>query len=155
MIICGIDPGLSGAISFIEDGRLLTAFDMPVMPFGSDGKKQQVNAARLAYELRSAKPDCVVIEKVGAMPGQGVTAMFNFGMSFGTVIGVVGALDIPIHYATPQKWKKHFRLSGAEKDLARTRCIELYPSQSILFARKKDCGRADATLIALYFSQQQ
>jgi len=154
MITIGIDPGISGAIAILKDGKLIDAFDMPIMPMGVKGKKNQVNAAGLVDNLHDTicrnQGECqVVIERVSAMPGQGVTSMFSFGMSYGVCLGVCAALNLPITYVTPQAWKKKFGLSGAEKDASRTKVIEMFPQQSNYFARKKDHGRADAVLIAL------
>ncbi len=90
-----------------------------------------------------------VVERVSAMPGNGAVSMFNFGRSYGDVRGVIGALDIPLHFVTPQKWKKHFGLTS-DKDQSRLRAIRMFPAVADQFKRKKDDGRAEAALIALY-----
>lgn len=149
MRVIGIDPGNEGAIAVLEGGRLLEVFDMPLM---ANGKKRQVNAAALSGLLEKATFDFldteVAVEKVGAMPGQGVTSMFNFGMGYGVIQGVVAAMCVPMHLVTPQSWKKRAGLIGKEKDQARTLAQQLYPDAPL--ARKKDVGRADAILIARY-----
>lgn len=152
MIVIGIDPGVSGAIAVLGEG-VPALHDMPTMAKGR-GKKRQVNAAALADLLIAARESgdgvLVMLEQVGAMPGQGVSSMFGFGESFGAVRGACAALRLPLQLVTPQQWKRRFGLIGADKDLARTRAVELYPDVSAQLARKKDVGRADALLIARY-----
>jgi crossover junction endodeoxyribonuclease RuvC len=97
----------------------------------------------------------VVVEHVTAMPGQGVTSMFNFGQSFGVIKGVCAALKLPIYFVRPMKWKKHFNLIKTNKDASRTKAIEIYPSISNKLSRKKDSNKADAILIARYFHYTQ
>lgn len=150
MIVIGIDPGNTGAISVLEDDKFKDVYDMPLM---ANGKKQQVNAAELSKILLAICGDrkesiMVVIEKVSAMPGQGVSSMFNFGMGFGVLQGVVAGLRLPFRLVTPQSWKKSAGLIGKEKDNARTLAQQIFPDAPL--GRKKDIGRADAILIGLY-----
>jgi len=93
----------------------------------------------------------VIVEQVSAMPGQGVTSMFNFGQSFGVIKGICSAMELPIFYVRPAKWKKHFNLINSEKDASRTKVIEMFPRISNKLSRKKDNNKADAILIAQYF----
>ena len=93
----------------------------------------------------------VVIEHVTAMPGQGVTSMFNFGQSFGILKGICSAMQLPVYFVRPAKWKKYFNLINSEKDASRTRAIEIFPYYSSNLSRKKDSNKADAILIASYF----
>ena len=93
----------------------------------------------------------VVIEHVSAMPGQGVTSMFNFGQSFGILKGICTAMQLPMYFVRPAKWKKYFNLLNSEKDASRTRAIEIFPYFSSNLARKKDSNKADAILIASYY----
>ena len=93
----------------------------------------------------------IVIEQVSAMPGQGVTSMFNFGQSFGVLKGICAALKIPVHFVRPAKWKKHFNLINSEKDASRTKVIEAFPYISSQLSKKKDGNKADAILIARFF----
>ena len=157
MLIIGIDPGISGAICFFKDGKILDIVEMPTMSEGKKNKKQ-VNGNQLFNELKSRLLDkkqdevCVVVEHVTAMPGQGVTSMFNFGQSFGVIKGICAALNLPIYFVRPAKWKKHFNLIKTNKDASRTKVIEVYPEISSKLHRKKDSNRADAILIALYFN---
>ena len=93
----------------------------------------------------------VVIEHVTAMPGQGVTSMFNFGQSFGILKGVCSAMQLSVYFVRPTKWKKYFNLINSEKDASRTRAIEIFPYYSSHLSRKKDSNKADAILIASFF----
>ena len=148
----GIDPGLSGAIALLRNGEYAEVWDMPTMGRGS-GNKQQINAAEVARLLRECPPCTAYIELVGAMPGQGVSSMFNFGKAAGAVYGALAALGFPVVEVTPQRWKREFGLIGKEKDLARTVAQQLMPLAPL--SRKKDCGRADALLLALYGHRQR
>ena len=158
MIIIGIDPGISGAISITENKKILEIYDTPTMIDGKKNKKQ-INSAQVTNiikeRLNKDKDVVVVVEQVNAMPGQGVTSMFNFGQSFGVIKGICAALSLPIYFVRPTKWKKHFNLIKTNKDASRTKVIEAYPEISSKLHRKKDSNRADAILIALYFSDTQ
>ncbi len=156
MKIIGIDPGLNGAIVIMENNKVLSVFDMPVMSEGKKNKRQ-LNSAQLVRIIKEntlANDDInVVVEQVNAMPGQGVTSMFNFGQTFGAIKGVCAALELPIFFVRPAKWKKHFELINASKDSSRTKVIEMYPTLSNDLAKKKDVNKSDAILIARYFSE--
>jgi crossover junction endodeoxyribonuclease RuvC len=158
MIIIGIDPGISGAISIVENKKILEVYDTPTMIDGKKNKKQ-INSAQVTNiikeRLNNDKEVIVVVEHVNAMPGQGVTSMFNFGQSFGVIKGICAALSLPIYFVRPTKWKKHFNLIKTNKDASRTKVIEVYPELSSKLHRKKDSNRADAILIALYFNDTQ
>ena len=158
MIIIGIDPGISGAISVVENKKVLEVYDTPTMIDGKKNKRQ-INSAQVTNiikeRLNSDKDVIVVVEHVNAMPGQGVTSMFNFGQSFGVIKGICAALSLPIYFVRPVKWKKHFNLIKTNKDASRTKVIEVYPELSNKLHRKKDSNRADAILIALYFGDTQ
>ena len=153
MRIIGIDPGLSGGIAILDDLKIFDMFDMPIM---SEGKKNknQLNSAQLVNIIKKhivLGKTFVIVEQVSAMPGQGVTSMFNFGQTFGSIKGICAALNLPIFYVRPSKWKKHFELINASKDASRTKVIEMYPSISSRLSKKKDVNKADAILIARYF----
>ena len=157
MKIIGIDPGLSGAIAILENNKVLDIFDIPVMTEGKKNKRQ-LNSALLVNLLKENinKEDeevAVVVEQVNAMPGQGVTSMFNFGQTFGAIKGICAALNLPIFFVRPSKWKKHFELINSSKDSSRTKAIEMYPKLSYQLAKKKDVNKSDAILIARYFSE--
>ena len=158
MIIFGIDPGVSGAISILENKKVIEVFDMPTMIDGKKNKKQ-VNGAQVTNiikeQLKENEEIIVVVEHVNAMPGQGVTSMFNFGQSFGVIKGICSALNLPIYFVRPTKWKKYFNLIKTNKDASRTKVIQVYPEISGKISRKKDSNRADAILIARYFNDTQ
>ena len=152
-VIVGIDPGVSGAICILRNGKVTMTCDMPIMVDGTKSKRQ-VNAAELANILINEKigeQDKIILESVSAMPGQGVTGMFSFGQSFGVIKGVCAALKLPLHLVRPVKWKKDFNLLNSEKDASRTKVIEMYPYISSKVSKKKDANKADAILIAKYF----
>ncbi len=156
MFIIGIDPGISGAICFFEDGKIIDVIEMPSMSEGKKNKKQ-VNGNQLCNEIKLRLSEindekvCVVVEHVTAMPGQGVTSMFNFGQSFGIIKGICSAMQLPIHFVRPTKWKKYFNLINTSKDASRSRAIEIFPKISNQLKRKKDSNKADAILIASYY----
>jgi len=156
MLIIGIDPGISGAICFFENGQVKEIINMPVM---ADGKKnkRQINGPQTYNEILKRinnypkKDIIVVIEQVSAMPGQGVTSMFNFGQSFGVIKGICSAMQLSMFFIRPAKWKKYFGLIKTEKDASRTKVIEIFPYISSELSRKKDSNKADAVLIASFF----
>ena len=156
MLIIGIDPGISGAICFMEDGKIIDVIEMPSMAEGKKNKKQ-VNSSQIFNEISSKIKNYnknevkVVIEHVTAMPGQGVTSMFNFGQSFGVLKGICSAMNLSMYFVRPAKWKKYFNLINSEKDASRTRAIEIFPYFSMNLSKKKDANKADAMLIASYF----
>ena len=151
MKVVGIDPGLSGAIAVLDvKNGLLAVHDMPVMEVKvGSSMKRKINPALLTEMLRPMKPEHIYIERVAAMPGQGVTSIFNFGYGFGLVIGVVSAIGYPHSLVGPRVWQAAVG-SVSGKDGNRSRACELYPKSAGFFSRKKDDGRADATLIAHY-----
>ena len=156
MRVIGIDPGLSGAIAILEDNKVLQIFDMPVMAEGKKDKRQ-LNSAQLVNIIKDntqgSEEKAVVVEQVNAMPGQGVTSMFNFGQTFGAIKGICAALNLPIFFVRPTKWKKHFELINSSKDSSRTKAIEMYPSLSNQLSKKKDVNKSDAILIARYYNE--
>ena len=146
--ILGIDPGISGAISFYfpKHPQLIAAEDVPIV-------NGEIDVATLARRIEQMRPDLAIIERVNAMPRQGVASTFKFGASYGAVLGIIGALKIPSELVTPSMWKKHFRLS-AEKEKSRALALRLWPARAELFERKKDHGRAEASLIARYGAER-
>ena len=158
MFIIGIDPGISGSICFFENGKILDVIEMPTMNEGKKNKRQ-VNGAQIYNEIskRIIKVENqdirVVVEQVSAMPGQGVTSMFNFGQSFGIIKGICSAMQLSIFFVRPAKWKKYFNLINSEKDASRTRAIEIFPYFSSQLSKKKDSNKADAILIASFYHE--
>ena len=131
---------------------------MPVMAEGKKNKRQ-LNSAELVNIIKNNikvnEEIAVIVEQVNAMPGQGVTSMFNFGQTFGAIKGVCAALNLPIFFVRPSKWKKHYELINSSKDSSRTKVIEMYPSLSSQLSKKKDVNKSDAILIARFFSETQ
>ena len=156
MLIIGIDPGISGSICFLQDGKIVDVVEMPTMTEGKKNKKQ-VNGSQIVNEISEKIKELdkreikVVIEQVSAMPGQGVTSMFNFGQSFGILKGICSSMQLPMYFVRPAKWKKYFNLINSEKDASRTRAIEVFPYFSNQLSRKKDSNKADAILIASFY----
>ena len=158
MLIIGIDPGISGSICFFEEGIIKDVIEMPTMTEGKKNKRQ-VNGSQIYNEIlkridKSEKQNIrVVIEQVSAMPGQGVTSMFNFGQSYGILKGICSAMQLPMYFVRPAKWKKYFSLINSEKDASRTRAIEMFPYFSSQLSKKKDSNKADAILIASFYHE--
>ena len=154
MKIIGIDPGLSGAIAVMHNKKVINMYDMPVMAEGKKNKRQ-LNSSQLVNiikeNINEGEETIVVVEQVNAMPGQGVTSMFNFGQTFGAIKGVCAALKLPIFFVRPSKWKKHFELINSSKDASRTKVIEMYPTLSDQLAKKRDVNKSDAVLIAKFY----
>ena len=156
MLIIGIDPGISGSICFFEQGKILDVIEMPTMTEGKKNKRQ-VNGSQIYNEIlkrveKAEKQNVrVIIEQVSAMPGQGVTSMFNFGQSFGILKGICSAMQLPMYFVRPAKWTKYFNLINSEKDASRTRAIEIFPYFSSQLSKKKDANKADAILIASFY----
>ena len=142
MYIIGIDPGISGAICFFEDGQVKEIIEMPIMAEGKKNKRQ-INGPQIFNEIQERiksipkKDISVVIEQVSAMPGQGVTSMFNFGQSFGVIKGICSAMQLSIHFVRPAKWKKYFNLIKTEKDASRTKGNRGFSLHLSPFIKKK------------------
>lgn len=143
-IVMAVDPGLSGACAFyfpMVPGRIAVD-DIPV----AGG---EININELARLIRIHRPTLAVVEKAQAMPKNGAVSMFNYGRSYGDVRGVIGAMEVPMHFVTPANWKRHFGLT-ADKEECRLRAIRMFPSVAEQFKLKRHHGRAEAALIALY-----
>ena len=142
MLIIGIDPGISGSICFFEDGKIIDVVEMPTMTEGKKNKRK-VNWSQIYNEISKRIEHCnktdikVIIEQVSAMPGQGVTSMFNFVQSFGILKGMCSAMQLPMYFVRPAKWKKYFNLINSEQDESRTKAIEIFPYFSSKFEQKK------------------
>ena len=142
--IMGCDPGITGAIAFFfpsAPGRVV-AEDLPVV-------NGRIDVVTLADRIRQMSPNIAIVEAVGARPGQGVSSMFKFGVSYGCVIGVLGTLAVPRHFVTPSTWKKYFHLSS-DKEGSRALALQRFPITGHHFARRRDHNRAEAALLCLY-----
>jgi len=158
MIHIGIDPGLDGAIAFLDIVKgHMAILDMPTVEImRNNKKKREVSAIKLACYIDigmnaagEPQPATIFLERVNAMPGQGVTSMFSLGRSVGIVEGVVAGIGLPITIVPPRTWQKAANVRDG-KDGSRQRAMELFPAYAGLFARKKDNGRSDAALLAWY-----
>ena len=156
MKVIGIDPGKDGAIAVFDLNLapIIAVHDMPNFQIKS-GKtmKKRLDEHALAKLIGQIKPDHAWLERVSAMPRQGVSSTFSFGTSYGIIKGILAALKIPYTEVTPQKWTKSLAVPQG-KDGSRKRACELFPDSSYFFERKKDHNRADAALIG-YFGAQQ
>jgi crossover junction endodeoxyribonuclease RuvC len=154
MRIVGVDPGLSGACALLEiansDTTLVDVIDAPII---GSGAKQSVDVIQLQEWLLRHAPRCAFLERAQAMPKQGASSGFKYGRVVGALEAVLTVSAIAITMIEPSKWKRHFHLQGADKEGARGLAIRLYPGRHHFFARKKDHGRAEAVLIALYGAQ--
>ena len=140
MLIIGIDPGITGSICFFQEGKILDVIEMPNMAEGKKNKKQ-VNGAQISYEITS---------RIKGIKKEDIK-VFNFGQSFGILKGICSAMQLPMYFIRPAKWKKYFNLINSEKDASRTKAIEIFPYFSSELSRKKDSNKADAILIASFY----
>jgi hypothetical protein len=143
LCVMGVDPGMSGAIAFyFPTEQRVTVYDMPVIG-------QLVNGAVIADMIEQMRPDAAVVERVGPMPGQGISSTSKFCRAYGNVLGVIMSQRVPFHLVVPTSWKRHFRLSR-DKEQSRELATRLFPQNSADFALVKHDGRAEASLIARY-----
>jgi len=149
MIYCGIDPGNTGAIAIFKKKKIIALYDMPT-EIKLTGKGLQTSAPKLAKILKWWGIKKAFVERVHAMPGQGVTSMFTFGRGTGVIEGVSCTLGIDIIFVTPQAWKKEFILIKKEKDSCRIKAIKRFPKRKESLRLKKNIGRADSIFIGLY-----
>jgi len=148
-MILAIDPGASGALAFFNpDAGTLEIIDTPVVEVKRGQKlKKEISPQMMSAIIRARDPKIAILELVGAMPGQGVSSMFQFGRGVGMYEGALAALQIPVTYISPVGWQKAVNARSG-KDGNRQRAAEIYPAYAHLFSRKKDDGRADAALMA-------
>ena len=148
-LIISIDPGLTGAIGFLRNGAYVAVEDMPTVVKGVGSVKREVSPAGIKQLIRNHMNEwddvMAVIEKVGAMPGQGVSSVFSLGDSYGTARAVLATANFETIYVSPVTWKKHFKLS-ADKELSRTLAVRCFPAAPLTL--KKHADRAEALLIA-------
>ncbi len=148
-VICGIDPGLAGAVGFIGDGgEFIAVYDMPTLPTTTG--RRQIDAAALAGILRQHLPAFTMAERVGARLGEGPTGAFSFGHTFGSITAVLAALGLPHDLIQPAVWKRRAGIpAGADKRASVAICKRLIPGAADHLTRVKDDGRAEALLLAL------
>lgn len=149
MITIAIDPGLSGAVGVLRDGAFLAVEDMPTVAKGSGSVKSEVDPAGLISLLRrlapADEPVAVALERVNAMPGQGVSSTFSLGDSFGCARSAVAACRFELVYVTPAQWKKHYAITN-DKEVSRALAVRMFPGAPLNL--KKHSDRAEALLMA-------
>lgn len=147
MKILGIDPGLAGALALYSDGQWIL-LDMPI---AGDAKRRELNGPALCAWLRERAPDHAFVEYAAARPGQGVSSMFKFGVSYGATKMALAACGVPYTIVTPAKWKPAVGIqTGADKEASRLRALQLFPDQAMNLTRKLDHARSDAMLLAYF-----
>jgi crossover junction endodeoxyribonuclease RuvC len=154
MITIGVDPGLSGAIGILNEGRYVDVVDMPIVSKGSGSVKNEVDPSGLIKILRNYAPAdeyvMVVLERVNAMPGQGVSSVFSLGDSFGCARSAIAACRFEMTYIAPTQWKKHFKLTS-DKEMSRALAIRMFPDAPLNL--KKHSDRAEALLMARWLHE--
>jgi hypothetical protein len=139
--ILGVDPGITGGLAFLFPTGALEVGDIPVVA-------GEVDVDTLVRQVCAFSPAFAVIERANAMPKQGVSSTFKYGVAYGALRTVVALCNIPYRLVTPGKWKNHFGLDS-DKEKSRALAIQFWPGCGF-FSRKKDHGRAEAALIARY-----
>jgi Holliday junction resolvasome RuvABC endonuclease subunit len=154
-VFCGIDPGLTGALAFLNtDAHTLAVFDMPTIEITVGNKsRREIRPDRLAEIVDQWNPHHSLIEKVHSTPNDGHVGAFIFGKATGIVYGVFAGINLNLDQVTPAKWKKDMRVP-ADKDDALLVASRLFPNCTSYWNRKKDHGRGEAALIALYHAIQ-
>jgi crossover junction endodeoxyribonuclease RuvC len=148
MNVLAVDPGLNGAAAVLDSaGGIIDCFDLPTI---GEGTQRRIDAANLADLIRAHAPyTFAMVELVNSWPKQGVASTFRFGASYGTILGVICALAIPLRHVSPAQWKRAMRLNN-EAETSRMRAIDQWPGKAGFFARKRDHNRAEAALLGLY-----
>lgn len=150
MLILGIDPGLTGAVAIMDaQGNAERVFDLPIQ---RDLSLAWVNGYELARELAlsmNGRPATAIIERVSAMPKQGVASSFKFGVGFGSVLGVLQSMQLRIELVTPAKWKREVGLDSSDKKSSLHKARLLFPDAPLTLAKHN--GRAEALLIAHWY----
>jgi crossover junction endodeoxyribonuclease RuvC len=152
MRVLGVDPGISGGLAVVEinDGaapQLIDAIDIPTV---GTGAKERVDAAAIRNFVDRHKPVRALIERAQAMPKQGASSGFKYGRAVGAIEAAIALSEIPVAIVEPSAWKRFWRLPGKDKESGRQQALQLFPAAHAALARKKDHGRAEASLIALY-----
>jgi crossover junction endodeoxyribonuclease RuvC len=160
-VIVGIDPGLDGAITFIDGDDILASVAVHIVPTLTAGKgtsKRNYDLPAMVALLTAHSITLAVIEQVSAAPVhgrvQGATSMFRFGQGYGIWLGMLAALHIPYQTVSPQTWKADV-LKGTAKDKAAaiTFCQRMFPGISLLASPRCKVphdGIADALCLAEY-----
>jgi crossover junction endodeoxyribonuclease RuvC len=148
----GVDPGVHGGLAIVEiiDGAAPTVIESIDIPIVGAGAKERVDAIALRDWLITHKPQHAYVERAQAMPRQGASSGFKYGRATGAIEAVLACCEIPVTIAEPSAWKKFHKLRGGDKEGGRQLALQLFPAAHSMLARRKDHGRADAILLALY-----
>jgi crossover junction endodeoxyribonuclease RuvC len=148
----GIDPGVSGGIAVLLDGKLLAVDPLPIRArlYGSGMQLDGAELMGWLLEQRAGRPCMAYLEAVASRPGQGVRSVFNFGHMVGSIEGVLQAMGFPYELVGANTWKKRAGLTGKDKNASRSLAMQLFPDQAERFKRVKDDGLAEAALIGRY-----
>jgi crossover junction endodeoxyribonuclease RuvC len=152
MKVLGVDPGIRGGLAIVSINvsaapQLVDAIDIPVTRVGA---RERVDVLAIRTWITAHQPQHALIERAQAMPKQGASSGFKYGRAAGAIEAVLTCCEIPMSIVEPTAWKKFHQLRGGDKEGGRQRALQLFPSAHALLARKKDHGRAEASLIALY-----
>jgi len=152
MRVLGVDPGISGGLAVVEiaDGAapgLVECIDIPAV---GTGAKERVDVAAIRNFIDRHKPIRALIERAQAMPKQGASSGFKYGRAVGAIEATIALCSIPVEIVEPAAWKRFWKLPGKDKESGRQKALQLFPTAHAALARKRDHGRAEAALIALY-----
>jgi Holliday junction resolvasome RuvABC endonuclease subunit len=152
MKVLGIDPGIRGALAIVlQDSdsvaKLVDVIDIPVL---GPGAKERVDIIAIQAWFSQHRPQIAFIERAQAMPKHGASSGFKSGRAVGALEAVITLSAVPLELVEPSQWKQFFHLPGKDKELARKRAVTMFPDKHELLARKRDHGRAEAGLIAMF-----
>jgi crossover junction endodeoxyribonuclease RuvC len=155
--VAGVDPGIHGGLAIVEiaDGAapaLVECIDIPVI---GSGAKERVDVAAIRNFIDRHKPIRALIERAQAMPRQGSSSGFKYGRAVGAIEAAITLCSIPVEIVEPPAWKRFWKLPGKDKESARQKALQLFPDAHAALARRRDHGRAEAMLIALYYAERQ
>jgi crossover junction endodeoxyribonuclease RuvC len=152
MKVLGIDPGIHGGLAVVEviDGAapvLVEAIDVPIV---GDAAKARVDVAAARNFINAHKPALALVEIAQPMPRQGSSSGFRYGRATGALEAAVVLCGVPVEFVAPAVWKRYWKLPGKDKERARQLALERFPAAHAMLARKRDHGRSEAALLALY-----
>jgi Crossover junction endodeoxyribonuclease RuvC len=150
MRVLGVDPGVRGGLAIVNDGEICTLIDGIDIPTVGGAAKERVDVLAIRNWIKRHAPQFAFIERAQALPKQGSSSGFKYGRATGSIEAAIILSEIPLEIVEPTVWKRYWRLPGKDKERARQKALELFPAAHGALARKKDHGRAEAGLLALY-----
>ena len=145
MIFAAVDPGsVHAAVAVFHDHEPVFVDDIRTV-------NGMLDSTAFAHALEDMKVEHMVVENVHAMPKQGLSSTFKFGMGLGIIHGVAGALRLPLTLVAPTQWKAFHGLRGPEKERSRELAIRKWPQHNKHLDRKKDADRAEALLMGDWY----